>query len=134
MTTAALLARGPMAPHDLSERALEGRTWCDACAVSDVSPGGGVCALLGQRQVAIFRPGAAPEFHALDNFDPFSKAFVLARGILGDRGGVPKVASPIYKQSFDLRTGLCLDDSTVSVATFPTRINAGRIEVLIAAK
>ncbi|HXI60506.1 MAG TPA: nitrite reductase small subunit NirD [Polyangia bacterium] len=134
MSTAALLAGGPLAPHDLSEPALEGGTWLDACAVTDVLPGGGVCALLRQRQVAIFRPGAAAEFHALDNFDPFSKAFVLARGILGDRGGVPKVASPIYKQSFDLRTGLCLDDTTVSVATFPIRIRDGRLEVLIAAE
>jgi nitrite reductase (NADH) small subunit len=131
MTTAALLAGGPMAPHELSEPALSDGTWCDACAVTEILPGGAVCALLRQRQVAIFRPGPAPEFYALDNFDPFSKAFVLSRGILGDRGGVPKVASPIYKQSFDLRTGLCLDDSTVNVATFPIRINDGRIEVLI---
>jgi nitrite reductase (NADH) small subunit len=129
MTTAALLVG---VPHQLSEPALADGSWMDACTVTDVPPGGAVCALLRQRQVAIFRPGAALAFYALDNFDPFSKAFVLARGILGDRGGVPKVASPIYKQSFDLRTGLCLDDSTVRVATFPIRITDGRIEVLIA--
>jgi len=131
MTTGALLAGGPMSPPDLPEPTLEDGTWVDVCAVTDILPAGAVCALIRQRQVAIFRPGAAAEFYALDNFDPFSKAFVLARGIVGDRGGVPKVASPIYKQSFDLRTGICLDDSAVHVATFPTRINDGRIEVLL---
>ena len=35
---------------------------------------------------------------------------MISRGIVGDRGGVPKIASPIFKQSFDLRTGQCLDD------------------------
>ena len=56
---------------------------------------------------------------AIGNFDPFSKAFVLCRGIVGDKGGVPKIASPIYKQTFDLRTGQCLEDPRVRVP--PTR-------------
>ena len=56
------------------------------------------------------------------NFDPFSKAFVLSRGIVGDRAGVPKVASPIFKQSFDLRTGRCLDDPAVAVRVYPVRL------------
>ena len=50
------------------------------------------------------------QIFAVGNYDPFSHAFVIARGIVGDRGGVPKIASPIFKQSFDLRTGQCLDD------------------------
>ena len=58
------------------------------------------------------------EMFAISNYDPFSKAFVLSRGIVGSRGDRLKVASPIYKQSFDLRTGACLDDPEVSVRTF----------------
>jgi nitrite reductase (NADH) small subunit len=103
--------------------------WRDVCAVDDIVPQTGVCALLGRKQVAIFRMGGA--LYALSNFDPFSKAFVLSRGILGDRGGVPKVASPVYKQSFDLRTGQCLDDPAVSVRSYPVRERAGRVEVLV---
>jgi nitrite reductase (NADH) small subunit len=68
--------------------------------------------------------------YAIQNFDPFSKAFVLSRGIVGDRGGVLKVASPIYKQSFDLRTGQCLDDAAVRIRTYPSRIVEGRVEIL----
>ena len=69
------------------------------------------------------------EIYALDNQDPFSGAMVLSRGIVGDRGGVPKIASPIYKQSFDLRTGACLDDAAVCVAAYATRVRDGRVEV-----
>jgi nitrite reductase (NADH) small subunit len=103
-------------------------TWIDVCALADIVPDTGVCALLGSKQVAIFRVGEG-EVYALSNFDPFSKAFVLSRGILGDRAGVPKVASPVFKQSFDLRTGQCLDDPAVAVPVYPVRVRDGRIEV-----
>lgn len=102
----------------------------DVCALEDIVPQTGVCALFGRRQVAIFRIGV-DELYALSNFDPFSKAFVLSRGIVGDRAGVPKVASPVFKQSFDLRTGQCLDDPAVAVASYPVRVRAGRVEVFV---
>ncbi len=101
--------------------------WEDVCGLDQVMKGTGVCALVGGRQVAIVRTDDA--VYALDNFDPFSKAFVLSRGIVGDRGGVPKIASPLYKQSFDLRTGQCLDDPRVRVPTYEVRVERGRILV-----
>ncbi|HEY4394152.1 MAG TPA: nitrite reductase (NAD(P)H) small subunit, partial [Polyangia bacterium] len=52
-----------------------------------------------------------------------------ARGIVGYRQGVLKIASPIFKQSFDLRTGLCLDDPAVRLSSYPVRIVEGRILV-----
>jgi nitrite reductase (NADH) small subunit len=70
--------------------------------------------------VAIFR--LQSEYYAISDYDPFSKAYVLSRGIVGDRGGVVKVASPIYKQSFSLATGECLDDPTVKLPTYPVRV------------
>jgi nitrite reductase (NADH) small subunit len=116
-------------PAAREEAPGEGR-WIDICAVEDIIPMTGVCALLGRKQVAVFRvPGEPDELFALSNFDPFSKAFVLSRGIVGDRAGVPKVASPVFKQNFDLRTGQCLDDPAVSVKTYPVRARAGRVEV-----
>ncbi len=101
--------------------------WEDVCGVDDVLVGTGVCALVAGRQIAIVRTGSA--VYALGNFDPFSKAFVLSRGIVGDRGGVPKIASPIYKQNFDLRTGQCLDDPRVRVPIYEVRVERGRILV-----
>jgi len=101
--------------------------WEDVCALEDIVPSTGVCALVDGKQVAIVRTDGA--IYAIGNFDPFSKAFVLSRGIVGDKGGVAKIASPIYKQSFDLRTGRCLDDPNVAVPVWPARVREGRVEV-----
>ncbi|HTO96848.1 MAG TPA: nitrite reductase small subunit NirD [Myxococcales bacterium] len=108
-------------------RMSESPEWEDVCALDQVLPGTGVCALVAGRQVAVVRTKDA--VYALGNFDPFSKAYVLSRGIVGDRAGVPKIASPIYKQSFDLRTGVCLDDPKVRLPVHEVRVERGRILV-----
>jgi len=105
------------------------RAWQAVCDLEDIVPNTGVCALIDGEQVAIVRVGDSDDLYAIGNFDPFSKAFVLARGIVGDKGGVAKIASPIYKQSFDLRTGICLDDPKVSVPVWRVRVREGRVEV-----
>jgi nitrite reductase (NADH) small subunit len=102
--------------------------WTPVCAVSAIVPDTGVAALVDGEQVAVFRLRDG-HLHALGNLDPVSGAHVLARGIVGDAGGVPKVASPVYKQSFDLRTGACLDDPTVQVPAYEVRVVAGVVEV-----
>ena len=57
--------------------------------------------------------------HAIDNLDPFAGPHVLSRGIVGTRGDVPTVASPMHKQVYDLRTGACLDQPGVAVPDLP---------------
>ena len=103
--------------------------WVDVCAQKELIPNRGVCALVGPYQVALFLMSDADTVYAISNYDPFSRAYLLSRGIVGSTGDCPKVASPVYKQSFDLRTGVCLDDPAVSVATFATRVIGGRVEV-----
>ncbi|HZQ27008.1 MAG TPA: nitrite reductase small subunit NirD [Acidimicrobiales bacterium] len=104
-------------------------TWVDVCALDDLALDRGSCALVGPYQVALFRVSPHGHVYALSNFDPFSRAYVLSRGIVGSKGDVPKVASPVYKQSFDLRSGQCLDDGTVGIATFPVRVIGSRVQV-----
>jgi nitrite reductase (NADH) small subunit len=104
-------------------------TWTRVCAVSDIVPNTGVCCLVGRDQVAVFRVGDSSELYALSNWDPFSRANVLSRGIVGDKAGVPKVASPIFKQSFSLQTGECLDDPDVKLPTFQVRVTNEIVEV-----
>jgi nitrite reductase (NADH) small subunit len=105
------------------------------CRIDDIVPNTGVCALVRGQQIALVRVGEGPAqaIYALSNFDPFSNAFVISRGIVGDRDGVPKIASPIYKQSFDLRTGQCLDDPSVTIPVYPARVVDGWVEVVVAA-
>jgi nitrite reductase (NADH) small subunit len=105
--------------------------WLDVCSLSDLQPNTGVCALIAGEQVAIFRveTRSGTQVYALSNYDPFSKAYVLSRGIIGDRAGILKVVSPIYKQNFNLATGQCLDDETVIIPSYPVRIEGDRVQI-----
>ena len=98
------------------------------CRVADVDVESGVCVLVNGDAVAIFRTYDG-NVYAISNYDPFSKASVLSRGIVGTRGDVPVVASPMHKQAFDLRTGQCLDDATVRVPAYDVRVTAGVVVV-----
>ncbi|MGW6565194.1 nitrite reductase small subunit NirD [Streptomyces sp. NPDC054975] len=100
---------------------IEADAWTPVCETSRLTPGRGVAALLPDgRQAALFldRAGRA---YAIENRDPFTGAQVLSRGLLGSAGGRTFVASPLLKQRFDLETGRCLDDESVSVTVFPVR-------------
>ncbi len=94
----------------------------NVCKLGDILPETGVCALVDGKQIAIFRTRDDRLF-AVDNYDPFSRANVLARGLIGgtviENNPVLYVASPIYKQRFDLATGQCLDDKNIVLATYP---------------
>ncbi|MBB5122366.1 NNP family nitrate/nitrite transporter-like MFS transporter [Streptomyces eurocidicus] len=104
----------------------DGTGWRSVCDWEALVPGRGVAVLVGEEQVAVFRDRGG-EVYAVGNRDPFSGAFVLSRGILGSREGVPVLSSPMYKQAFDLRTGSCLDEpttpdgSTADVRVWPVR-------------
>ena len=108
----------------------EADEWVAVCKLTDIVPDTGVCALVGGRQVAVFRLHD-DSVHALDNRDPFSRANVLSRGIVGDLKGELVVASPVYKQHFNLVTGQCLEDAEVRVAVFPARIEGDTVLVNI---
>ena len=112
-----------------SHRSSASLQWIPICPVTKIAPNTGVNALVGKKQVAIFRIGTTEEVYAIDNFDPFSQAYVMSRGIIGDRKGVLKVASPIYKQNFNLKTGECLDDETIRLTAYSTRIIDGQVQV-----
>ncbi|MCP3421999.1 nitrite reductase small subunit NirD [Nocardioides pinisoli] len=98
------------------------------CAVEAVPLEGGVAALVDGSAVAVFRTFDGSLF-ALSNVDPFSGASVLSRGIVGSRGDAPVVSSPMYKQAFDLRTGACLDDAAVRVASYGVTVVDGVVHV-----
>ncbi|EKU81592.1 nitrite reductase (NADH) small subunit [Massilia sp. UYP32] len=111
-------------------RDLQLEHWTAVCLLSDIVPDTGVCALLNGRQVAVFRVGAdEPRVFAIDNYDPNSQAAVLSRGLVGSIGERIVVASPIYKQHFDLQSGECLEAPAHSVASYPARIDGGQVWV-----
>jgi nitrite reductase (NADH) small subunit len=89
-----------------------------------------MAALLHGVQVALFRLIEGDVF-AIGNQDPIGGAYVMSRGIVGTRGGVPVVASPLFKQAYDLRTGECLDVPGIAVPTFGVRCHDGLILVSV---
>ncbi|MEU7589166.1 nitrite reductase small subunit NirD [Micromonospora sp. NPDC049230] len=102
-------------------------TWTPVCLLDRLDPDRGVAALVDGVQVALFR--TADGLFAIDNRDPVSGAYVLSRGIVGSRGGVPTVASPLHKQVYDLRGGDCLDLPGVTVRRHDVRCRDGLVEV-----
>ncbi len=98
------------------------------CPLEDIVPGAGVAALVGGEQVAIFRLDD-DSVHALGNFDPFSRANVLSRGIVGDLKGELVVASPVYKQHFNLLTGRCVEDASARIPVYAARVDEGWVVV-----
>lgn len=105
--------------------------WTDVCAAADILPDTGVCALVDGVHVAVFRVGEAAQFFAIDNVDPKSGASVLSRGLIGSLGDRTVVASPLYKNHFDLRTGECLEAPEQSVRAHAVRIEAGTVQVAL---
>jgi nitrite reductase (NADH) small subunit len=103
-------------------------TWVTVCGDDELQPERGVAALVGDVQVAVFRTFDG-QLYALGNRDPFTGAFVLSRGIVGSRGDIPTVASPLHKQVIDLRTGACLDAPGVTVLIYAVRSRGGVVEV-----
>ena len=83
---------------------------------------------MAERHVAVFRVGDDP-WCAIDNVDPKSRASVLSRGLIGSLGERIVVASPLYKQHFDLRSGECLEAPEQSVRAHLVRVDAGRVQV-----
>ena len=111
------------------------------CNLNDIIPETGVCALVDGKQIAILRTKHNHLF-ALDNYDPFSQANVLSRGLIGgttvtsDAGideAILYVASPIYKQRFNLATGQCLDDESIKLNTYQVALNEDDVVVQLEA-
>jgi len=102
--------------------------WHEVCELDRLTVERGAAALVEGRPVALFRLDD-DEVLGIDDIDPFWAVPVLSRGLVGCIGGRDTVASPLHKQRFDLRNGVCLDDATVAVATWPVRVQGGRVEV-----
>ena len=108
---------------------MTNQVWVDVCDASVLTDDTGLCAKLDDEQVAIFKLAGSERLFAVSNFDPFGKANVLSRGIVGSIGEKLVVASPLYKQHFDLQTGECLEDADVFLKIYSARIADNKIQL-----
>ncbi|KNC12739.1 nitrite reductase [Pantoea sp. RIT-PI-b] len=103
--------------------------WHPVCELNQILPATGICALVKGQQIAIFRPRDDEQLYALSNIDPFAQASVLSRGLIAEHQQALWVASPLKKQRFRLSDGFCLEDEARSVASYPVRVSAGKVEI-----
>ena len=52
---------------------------------------------------------------------------MLGRGILGDAAGTPKVACPLHKKTFSLKTGESLQGEEYHIRTFSVRVDGDNV-------
>ncbi|MEX2113008.1 MAG: nitrite reductase large subunit NirB [Pirellulales bacterium] len=97
-------------------------SWIRVGEIADFPADGGAAVKYGRVQIAVFNFTSRGEWYACQNMCPHKKAFVLSRGIVGDAGGVPKVACPQHKKTFSLVSGESLQQEEYSVRTFPVRV------------
>ncbi|UQB41491.1 nitrite reductase small subunit NirD [Thiomicrospira microaerophila] len=102
------------------------------CQVTDLIDNAGIPALLGNTPIALFY--VKGKVYALDNFDPIGQASVISRGIVGSIKGQLVVASPLYKEHYDLVTGQCVEKPELKLAVFPVELRgaAGEEAVWVA--
>ncbi|MFT2090764.1 nitrite reductase small subunit NirD [Paraglaciecola sp. 2405UD69-4] len=108
--------------------------WTTVCSDTDLVDNSGVCALVNNKQIAIykFKTGNQEQIFASSNWCPFGKANVLYRGLLGSVQDKKVIISPLYKQRFCLETGECLDDDKVTLAVYPVRIEQNQVQLQLA--
>lgn len=116
-------------PSDSSaprETALQ-HTWVRVGKVDDFPVNGGAAIRYGYAQIAVFRFEDRGEWFATQNMCPHKREFVLARGLIGDTNGTPKVACPLHKKTFSLSTGACLSGEDYSLRTYPVKVECGDV-------
>ncbi len=98
------------------------------CKLQDLVPNSGVCIKVDDHQIALFYlPDESPQIYGIGNWDPIGKANVLSRGIVGDINQRLVVASPLYKQHFDLLTGDCLEQPEIKVPVYKVALVANQV-------
>ncbi len=95
--------------------------WQNAGSTEQLSPGQRGCLKFGDAQIALFHFEEG-NWYAVQNKCPHKKQNVISRGILGDKGGEPKVACALHKNQFSLNDGKCLSGDLESLQVYPVKI------------
>ncbi|PKG96739.1 nitrite reductase small subunit NirD [Paraglaciecola sp. MB-3u-78] len=105
--------------------------WITVCSDTDLVTNSGVCALLNEQQIALFKIKGVngEQIFAVSNWDPIGKANVLYRGLVGSVENVKVIISPLYKQRYCLESGQCLDDETIKLLVYPVRIEQNQVQL-----
>src|SRR5699024_3810392 len=93
--------------------------WIKAAKTEDFPTNGGACVKIEDMQIAVFNFSRRSEWFACQNLCPHKLEMVLARGMLGEADGEPKVACPFHKKSFSLCSGENMEEEDYSITVYP---------------
>jgi nitrite reductase (NADH) large subunit len=119
----------PESLRDRKHLPLIQTSWVRVGRVEDFPLDSGMAVRHGNAQIAVYNFSSRGEWYATQNMCPHMRDMVLARGLLGDQGGIPKVACPQHKKTFSLKNGECLSGDQLRIRTFPIRIEDGEVMV-----
>ncbi|MEM7381537.1 MAG: nitrite reductase small subunit NirD [Bacteroidota bacterium] len=100
----------------------EVKVWYKAAAVEKFPKNGGACILYKGKQIAVFNFSRQGSWYACQNLCPHKMEMVLSRGMIGQDGEHPKVACPLHKSTFSLKTGENLNGNLNAITTYPVKI------------
>ena len=103
------------------------KQWVQVGHACEFPENGGAAIKYGQVQIAVYNFTSRGEWYACQNMCPHKNAFVLSRGIIGTADGIPKVACPLHKKPFSLKTGECLSGEDFSLKVFPIKVSGGEV-------
>ncbi len=102
------------------------------CQLSDLVPYSGVAATYNGLCIALFYlPDQQPAIYALGHLDPVTQAPVIAHGLIGESKGEFYVASPLHKQQYRLRDGVCLQQPELQLPTYSVASSEGKLWLLL---
>lgn len=100
----------------------EVKVWYKAGAIELFPANSGACIRYQGKQIAIFNFARRGEWYACQNICPHKMEMVLSRGLIGEEGGLAKVACPLHKKTFSLESGVNLNGDLDPIAVYPVKI------------
>ncbi|CAE8723394.1 unnamed protein product [Polarella glacialis] len=99
---------------------------------------GGLAVKHGSQELAVFYlPAQSSSDHwlATQNLCPHKQARSISRGLTGElASGVLTLADPVYKTTYDLRSGAGIGNPNFNLSTFQTKMEDGRVLVKVPPK
>ncbi|MBX2810446.1 MAG: nitrite reductase large subunit NirB [Myxococcales bacterium] len=116
-------------PEHRKLTAKDSWTWYQLASVEDVTEDCGTTVSYEGIQLAIYNFAHRGEWFATQAMCPHRKEHILARGLLGDQAGEPKVICPLHKKAFSLEDGRCMNDPQYQVQVFPVEVRGQEVWV-----
>ncbi len=105
------------------------KVWFKAAEVFKFPKNGGACVKYKDKQIAVFNFTREGTWYACQNLCPHKMEMVLSRGMIGEEQGEPKIACPLHKNTWSLKTGKHLNGDLNTLKTYPVKLDNGFVYI-----